>query len=294
MLRKIATAAVVLMLFAGAASAQTCSAVPNILTNGTTADATQVMANFNAVLACIGGLRGYLGGLTMSNDGTSPNTVIDTSAGMADSDDATTMMTLTVFTKNADTAWASGAGNGCLDAGASLVASQWYHLYVIENPTSGVADELCSESATSPTMPSGYTKKRRIGSFRTNSSADILAFSQNGNEFLWHTPVSDVVAAATTAGNTLNTLTVPTGIRVNALFIGQVSYLSGPVWGDFWSPDSAPSPAGSAVLANVANSAGGGEFNVRTNTAAQIYSGFNGTTGIYYINTFGWVDTRGQ
>ncbi|MEO8924636.1 MAG: hypothetical protein ABI330_17715 [Caldimonas sp.] len=53
------------------------------MTNGTTADATQVMANFNYLINCINGPHGYLGGLTMSNDGTNPNTVIDTSAGVA-------------------------------------------------------------------------------------------------------------------------------------------------------------------------------------------------------------------
>jgi hypothetical protein len=36
----------------GAAMAQ-CPAVPNLLTNGQTADATQVMANFNALQNCL-------------------------------------------------------------------------------------------------------------------------------------------------------------------------------------------------------------------------------------------------
>src|SRR5665213_1883347 len=35
------------------AAAQTCGPLPNTLTNGTVADATQVMANFDALLACI-------------------------------------------------------------------------------------------------------------------------------------------------------------------------------------------------------------------------------------------------
>ncbi|MEO6842568.1 MAG: hypothetical protein ABI192_17615 [Bradyrhizobium sp.] len=51
--------AVLLFLFAtfGAASAQTCT-VPNTLANGSNADATQVMANFNALLSCINGGSG--------------------------------------------------------------------------------------------------------------------------------------------------------------------------------------------------------------------------------------------
>jgi hypothetical protein len=40
---------------AGSASAQSCGALPNTLTNGQPADASQVMANFNALLGCIQG-----------------------------------------------------------------------------------------------------------------------------------------------------------------------------------------------------------------------------------------------
>ena len=52
MIRKILALAVMLSFFASAAVAQTCSTLPNNLTNGTTADATQVMANFNSILTC--------------------------------------------------------------------------------------------------------------------------------------------------------------------------------------------------------------------------------------------------
>src|SRR5438874_13020562 len=98
MIRRIlATTLVLLFCVGGTAVAQTCTTYPYTLTNGATADATQVMANFNYVLTCANNqasaalLRGWLGGLTMSNDGTNPNTVIDTAAGVANADDATTL-----------------------------------------------------------------------------------------------------------------------------------------------------------------------------------------------------------
>lgn len=50
----LATALSIFLAVAGTASAQTCS-LPNTLTNGTTADATQVMANFDALLNCANG-----------------------------------------------------------------------------------------------------------------------------------------------------------------------------------------------------------------------------------------------
>jgi hypothetical protein len=56
MLRRMLAALVALGLSVGAAAAQVCGALPNNLQNNTTADATQVMANFNALLGCINNL----------------------------------------------------------------------------------------------------------------------------------------------------------------------------------------------------------------------------------------------
>lgn len=54
MIRTMWCALFVFVFLGGNAVAQTCS-VPNNLANGTNADATQVMANFNAVVGCING-----------------------------------------------------------------------------------------------------------------------------------------------------------------------------------------------------------------------------------------------
>ena len=51
MIRSI-LAALFSFVLGSSALAQSCS-VPNTLTNGTNADATQVMANLNAILACV-------------------------------------------------------------------------------------------------------------------------------------------------------------------------------------------------------------------------------------------------
>ena len=52
MLRQMFVGFLASVLWAGFASAQTCAAYPYNLTNGTTADATQVMENFNSILSC--------------------------------------------------------------------------------------------------------------------------------------------------------------------------------------------------------------------------------------------------
>src|SRR6266851_926625 len=133
--------------------------------------------------------RSYIAGFTLSNDGVTPNTVIDISAGTSMSDDQTTVMNSVAFTKNCNAAWVVGSGNGALDTGVVLVASTWYHVYQIKRTDTNVVDFLISTSASAPTMPANYTKKRRIGSFKTDGSGNIIAFTQVGDRFRWSVPV---------------------------------------------------------------------------------------------------------
>lgn len=74
---------------------------------------------------------------------------------------------------------ATSGANG-LDTGTSAT-STWYSVWVISNGTTTAG--LLSLSSTSPTMPSGYTYRRRIGWARTDASANKypLAFSQAGS-----------------------------------------------------------------------------------------------------------------
>lgn len=69
------------------------------------------------------------------------------------------------------------AGAGGLDTG-SQANSTWYYIFVIYNPTTGGSTLLLSVSSHSPTMPSGYTKKRRVGAVRNNSSGNFVRFRQ--------------------------------------------------------------------------------------------------------------------
>jgi hypothetical protein len=73
----------------------------------------------------------------------------------------------------------SGA-NG-LDTGTSAT-STWYSVWVIAKPDGTVAG-LLSASATSPTMPTGYTFKARLGWVRTDGTVNkyLLQTVQNGN-----------------------------------------------------------------------------------------------------------------
>lgn len=281
---------------------------PYTLTNGTTADASQVMGNFNHVLNCVNSnqvvasfLRGWLGGLALSNNAGSPNTVIDTAAGVANSDDASTLMQIGAFSKNANAAWAAGSGNGCLDSGSSLAASAWYHLFVIARTDTGVVDQLCSTSATNPALPGSYTKKRRIGSFKTNSSAQILAFKQFGDEFIWAAPVQDV--NVTNLGTTFTVYqlpSVPPGVPVNALLRGYMYHgtqaaMNGTVYSYDDGTTATSSPVGNFnIRPPGAGSSGANWFNVRTSTGQQVKAVSNQSSTNLVLVVYGWVDARGR
>jgi hypothetical protein len=193
MIRSILAALLFSLALGSSALAQSCT-VPNTLTNGTNADATQVMGNFAAILTCLNNQtaqaasRSYLAGLTLSTAGGSAS--FGVAAGNATSDDATTPMNLAASITKTTGPWAAGSGSGSLDT-LSIANNTWYHVFLIERTDTGVVDVLISLNPTSPALPTSYTKKRRIGSMKTNSSGQWIKFTQVGDEFLWDVPVQD-------------------------------------------------------------------------------------------------------
>lgn len=103
------------------------------------------ITSLNAITGLAGGafpFRGYIDGLTLSNDVGTPNTIIDIAAGAAAADDATQIMSTTALTKTTS-GWAVGSGNGGLDAG-SFPASSFLFAYLIKRTDTGVVDALLS------------------------------------------------------------------------------------------------------------------------------------------------------
>lgn len=243
-------------------------------------------------------LRGFISGLTLSNDAVTPNTILDIAAGVATSDDQAVIMKLaSAYTKTTGS-WAVGTGNGALDT-AAVANSTWYHVFLIQRPDTGVVDILFSTSATAPTMPTNYTKKRRIGSFKTNGSAQILKFVQFANEFLWDNPVGDVNTTNPGTSAVTATLTVPTGVVVQAIFAAYAQVTPGNADGRFYLSPLAVSDQATSTTnhnAGIYLSTGIGAAvsaqRVFTNTSGQIRyrcSGSDANT-IIRLNTLGWFD----
>lgn len=237
---------------------------------------------------------GHLYGLTLSNNVSDATNDIDIAAGTArDGSDTVNMILASALTKRLDAAWAVGTGNGGLDTGS--IANTTYHVWLIKRSDTGVVDALFSTSASAPTMPTNYDYKRRIGSI-VRSGAAIKAFKQLGDMFLWDVAVGDAASVTwDTAGTTL-TLTVPTGIVVDVVYIAFMNYTSGgTLFGLFSSLDQTNTAASGSQFTLLCASTSPFTLigaTVKTNTSAQIRQRGNATTATFSFQTRGWVDLR--
>lgn len=215
---------------------------------------------------------------------------------------ASGMALASAYTK-VGTAWAVGTGNGGIDTGAIANNTQ-YAVWLIQRIDTSVVDVLFSLSATAPTMPTNYTRKRRIGFMFTDGSAQWKKFTQDGNEFLLDVPVTDV-ALVNLAGSAAVTLTlgsVPTGVKVHALTQIRTSYNAVSSFFFATSLDQADTAPTSTLYGWFINSGAPSQFvplSIRTNTSAQFrFRGTDGSGGssdaAYKVITFGWIDPRGQ
>lgn len=238
--------------------------------------------------------RSHLAGLTLSTAGSSSTFAIAVGSA-ADSTNVSVMALASSYSKTTS-AWAVGSGNGALDTG-SIANNTWYHVHLIKRVDTGVVDVLFSLSASAPTMPANYTLRRRIGSIRTNGSAQWVRFFQLGDEFLWDAVSPDASAAVPGSSGSLIALFVPTGVQVNALASALWFFSSAGNYLAITSPDVTSAAAGAAnatFYSNGGTTPSAGQINVRTNTSGQVRVRSEGAGGALYINTYGWIDRRGR
>lgn len=238
-------------------------------------------------------------GLTLSNNSGDATNDIDIAAGAAVSDDGTTLMQLSSsITKQLDAAWAVGTNQGGRDTGS--IADTTYHVWLINRPDTGVTDVLFSTSASSPTMPANYTKKKRIGSI-IRVSGTILAFVQSGKDFLLNVSRQDIDATNPGTSAILRTLTVPQGVQVKAIIsasvypgttTGLMMYISSPSIADTTPQGgSTAAPTGPGTVC-ADQQVGVTVLRCLTNTSSQVRSRLaaSGASDRIGIHTYGWED----
>jgi hypothetical protein len=240
-------------------------------------------------------LRNFIDGCQMSTAGAS--TTITIGAGQV-TDDANTIMFSIAELDKTTGSWAVGDAAGGLDTG-TIAASTWYHFWAIRRSDTGVTDYLFSTSATSPTMPTNYDAKRRIGAVATDASSNWQPFAQNGGFFQIGWDSSGIASQSGTP--TLRAInSCPTGVIMRAqLHVLIQEGDSGYAGVEHWDPalgSTNPSDEHGNIEHHSTGGAGGHstEIWVYTNTSAQIYNKGNGTIGAYGATCIGWYDHRGQ
>jgi len=243
-------------------------------------------------------IRSYMAGLGLSNDAVTPNTRLDVAAGICADDANAAMLSLSAGVLDCTTTGVNG-----LDAG-SLTSGTWYHVFAIAKAGGTSPAVLASTSIGTPVLPATYTLKRRLGSFKTDGSAHILGFVQDGDYFRWKASVLDVNVTNPGNSGVLRTLaSVVIGVPVQAILNLENLQNSNPfqhLVSDPMANDEAPStttaPLSSIYPGSGTNGGNVGPVLVRTNGAAQIRSCCTnaGVSDVIRIATLGWIDRRGR
>lgn len=193
----------------------------------------------------------------------------------------------------------SASGANGLDTGTSAV-STWYSLWVIYNPSTATTAGLFSINPTSPTMPSGYTHKARVGWVRSDSNGANkfpLSMTQFGRTARYKPSAgSNLLALPKIASGAQGSLTVPTYVAIStANFVpstaGRISlvgshvlqtnggYLIAPN-GSYGEMGSTTNPAPMSTNASTNPHATQiGEFNLETSNI--FYAGGASNTAVY-------------
>ncbi len=245
--------------------------------------------------------------ITISN-GTDADHDIDFTAGNFNFDDGSGQAVATALTKQIDAAWVVGNNVGGLDTG-TVTADATYYLFAIYNPTLTISDYLFSTSATSPTLPSGYTKKKRIASLLTDGAGDIrngtyTFFNDGSYKFIYNMGLS-VSSYSSNIPTTRQSIGVPVpeGIVVECLFLCNIQGTVANTGSKYFLISSLDKPDNLATFSNFSvqlNGQGSNEnenfsspvSEVYSNTTAQV--GVRGNVSNFSVQTYlkGFIDSK--
>lgn len=156
----------------------------------------------------------YANGLKITNDGTTPDEIIDIATGsILDSTGTYQLISDSVLSPSIVTSGLNG-----LDTG-TVAASTVYAVYLVADPVSAQPmGAMYSLSLTGPLMPFGYNAYALIGFVVTDGTSDILVGSWTAGNSSRRTFVYDApIATAVTAGNATSFTAVSLAAFVPAL-----------------------------------------------------------------------------
>lgn len=234
----------------------------------------------------------FVQGLTLAPNGT---TSIDVNPGSAKGN-GLVVASPGLLTKSLAATFVAGTGGGGLDTGVKQ-ASKTYFVFEIVRQIDNTADTLISLSPSAPTLPAGWNLVQRIAAIKTDSSGNILTFSQVANRMT----LTAILELSTTGGMAaalrviqMAPLGISTKVRMGlALNAGAASTIQ-----LYCYSGLRPNAMGADVYwyvttaAAVAVNTGTGYGDVDTNTAGQIYTavGMPAGNGTATFSSFGWDD----
>lgn len=197
----------------------------------------------------------------------------------------------------------ANTGLNGMDVG-TLPASSWVYVWAISN--GATVGGLISTSSTTPTMPSGYTYRYRIGALRTDSSNRFMRTLQQGNKAVYQVtlgsnttvlPLLVNVGAPAWTALPVGNVVPPTASQIKLqLFVGtnnNVDGRAGVVPNNHYSPTlTGPTLMGYSNFSNPGGTPTGltNQIGEITLESSNIYYGTqNGLFGIS-LSCYGWTD----
>lgn len=233
--------------------------------------------------------------ILIKNNVSNPTNTIDFTEGNYNFDDLSGQLFVNAITKKAHQSWVAGNNNGGLFSGTFL-PDKTYHCFEIYNPSTAIADAGFSNDINAADAPTGFTKKKRIGSIITSSTSTILGFkmrmlSHNSAYFIFNNVITAFGGGLPGQGTTLN-LTTPIGLEVGAILSGVLGHSGAACWYNLRSKVEGGfvyvSAIGNIALARCHISSPP----ITTNTLGQIEHGFDPALGTSSVLLYlhGWID----
>lgn len=239
--------------------------------------------------------RGQLFGLTMSNAADTVNDITVAAGEARDEADSADMTLAGAITKQLDAGWAVGTNAGGLNTG-TVAANTWYEVHLIKRTDTGVVDVMFTTTANRATLPTSYTKQRRIGWIRRNGTT-ILQFTQIGDYITLTTQINDASFTATATATAI-TLTAPPStiarFRGAAEATTAVNTTNVTVFSEIVEGNVTPTETtGIASLGlNDIAGASAAHFELRVSATSTIEHDSDGATYTVDVSTYGWIDER--
>jgi hypothetical protein len=248
------------------------------------------ISSSNAASAAL--VPGLISGLQTANDGTTPLTVLDINKGSCSDNLNGAMLNLPAqLRKSINVAWAAGTGAGGMGPGLAVAANTWYH--VIATAIAGAVDVFFDTDPLASHKPAGAGVFRRLWSIKTNASSQIIPYLQIGDLGLWLTAIRDISNMNLSATSPINVRMSVPPLPVMVQGRMNASNASGPFFIDVLTPGTTGQNNG--VIGVPSGQQGSAFFSVMSDALGQLrYVTGGGTTNTIYVDTYGWIDTRGR